>query len=111
MPHFRDRPLTWLFIIATACVDALAIAGEVNGTSGWFSAAAAGQMWIAGGWFAIGTAHRFLRATLFLLTPIVLSLPDYLHPPDGGFFTVIVWREVLGASLFVTDLSAALTML
>jgi len=111
MPAFRDYPITWLFWIATACLDILAIRGLANRESGWFSAVAIGQMWIAGGWLAVGASHRLIRAAFFLLAPITLALADYMNPSGGMFATQVVWREVLGASLFVTDVAAATTML
>src|SRR5215213_4367128 len=110
MLSFRQRPLTWLFLIATACIDALAIAGAANHESEWFGAAALGQMWVAGGWLATGKMHRLLRATVFLMTPIILSIPDYLHPLPRGTFAGL-WPHVLGISLYLTDVAAAMTML
>ena len=44
MPTFRQRPLTWLFLIATLCLDLVAVAGAANHESEWFGALALGQI-------------------------------------------------------------------
>jgi hypothetical protein len=118
MPTFRQRPLTWLFLIATLCLDLVAVAGAANHESEWFGALALGQMYVAGGWLILGRTHRLLRATVFLLTPIVLAAPDFLAAPeflndsrDGSFtgIQIVVAPLVLGITIFLTVLAAVMT--
>jgi hypothetical protein len=90
---FRNRPLTWLFIIATACLDLVAIAHLINHESEWFGAIAVGQMCLTGSLLAAGQAHRLLRAGLFLGVPILLTVPDYYV--DASVLTIEGTGEVL----------------
>jgi hypothetical protein len=113
---FRQRPLTWLFVIATACVDAAAIAGAADHESNWFSAIALGQMFLVGALLVIGRTHRLVRATLFVVVPVVLSLPDYLseRPPrlmewPRGTSVGDVAPHVLGITLILTALAALIS--
>ena len=109
MPRFRDRPLTWLFIIATACLDLVAIARLVDHESNWFGALAVGQMCLTGALLAAGRAHRLLRAGLFLGVPILLAVPDYRATDfalDSGEIIQIegVAPYVLGVSFVIAAL-------
>jgi hypothetical protein len=103
MSRFRDRPLTWLFILATACLELLAIASLVDDESDWFGAIAVGQMCLVGALLAAGQAHRLLRAALFLGVPLLVTIPDYLakrQPPTN------VASYVLGMSLVLSAMAA-----
>jgi hypothetical protein len=109
MPRFRDRPLSWLFIIATACIDLVAITHLVNHESNWYGALAVGQMCLVGALLAAGRAHRLLRAGLFLAVPILLSAPDYRASDwalDSGEIIQIegVAPYVLGVSFVIAAL-------
>jgi hypothetical protein len=116
MLSFRKRPLTWLFIIATACLDLVAIAHLVNLESDWFGAIAVGQMCLAGSLLAAGQAHRLLRAALFLGVPILLTVPDYLStgefigevsPEVAREITIVsVAPNVLAISLVITAMAS-----
>jgi hypothetical protein len=116
MYGFRNRPLTWLFIIATACLDLVAVAHVVNYESNWFSAIAVGQMCLVGSLLAAGPAHRLLRAALFLGVPILLTVPDYLStsefigevPAEVALEISIVSTapSVLAISLVITAMAA-----
>ena len=78
MYAFRQRPLTWLFVIATLCVDAVAATYQ-------FPAAAVmamffGQAFVVGGWLALGGAHRLFRAAVFIVVLMVQTLISTLIP-------------------------------
>lgn len=91
MPSFRQRPLTWLFFTALACLNALAIA--TNFELDWYADLLAGQVMIAGGWLALGHAHRLARAGAFAAVIVAAAAPDYcLRPTDSN-----TWRYVLGS--------------
>jgi hypothetical protein len=109
MSSFRQRPLTWLFIIATACLDLVAIAHLVNHEADWFGAIAVGQLCLVGALLPVGRAHRLLRAILFLSVPILLSVPDYrttdLTTEAGEIIQIEgVAPYVLGISFVITAL-------
>jgi hypothetical protein len=93
MPSFRDHSLTWLFIIAAACV------GAVDLTRGRREVTLAlllsGFVYIAGAWGAVGRAHRLIRGAAVVGAPFAATLPFYMiaSPPDE-----------LGAVLAVTTI-------
>lgn len=97
MYAFRRQPLTWLFLIATACLDLAAVAADFQVV--WFDYLVAGQLFVAGGWLAIGGASRLARAAVALAAVALLTAPDYLMPSRYG---VDVWRYVLATLMYLT---------
>ena len=83
---FRDRPLTWLFIAATICVDLVAITpdsmGSFFGESLW--GFYLGQAAVLGCWLAVGTRHRLERGALFVVGQIVLATVSWIRLLDSG---------------------------
>jgi len=107
MHSFRQRPLTWLFLIATVCLDLLLLAAEADNTLG---AMMFGQSFMVGGWLVLGTAHRLLRAAVFLAAVLGMStLTAYhFHEPyfsyDRAWGISIVMVSVLAGSAAVMTL-------
>jgi hypothetical protein len=95
MDGFRRRPLTWLFLIATACVDLAAVA--TGHETAWFATLVVGQVMVAGGWLALGRAHRLARVGVFMGVMLALAAPDFflagVDDPE--------WRYVLGTLLVI----------
>jgi hypothetical protein len=105
MPSFRQRPLTWLFLIATASLDAAALA--TDNESGFANALALGQLFIASGWLVVGRSHRLIRAAVFVSAIGLLTAPDYVIPRlRGRFYIDLVWPHLLGM-LIAMGLAAA----
>ncbi len=102
MPAFRQRPLTWLFLIALACLNVLAIATDFR--LDWYADLIAAQVFIAGGWLALGHAHRLARAGLFTAVIVASATPDYLMGADA----LGTWRFVLG-SIIVLGVATAVS--
>ena len=97
---FRDRPLTWLFIVATICVDlVLMVVGDVSSylhAGFWL-----GQIAVLGAWFAVGKSHRLARAAMVLggvafLTLMVCYLQrDYVTLKNWGIYFPTAARNCL----------------
>jgi hypothetical protein len=101
MYAFHQRPLTWLFFIALACLNVLAI--STNFQLDWYADLLAGQVMIAGGWLALGHAHRLARAGVFAAVVVAAASPDYLlRPTDSN-----MWRYVLGSLMTLGVVTAA----
>jgi hypothetical protein len=71
MHSFRQRPLTWLFWIETACLDVIG-ALRVNDGS-WFNVLLMAQLYVISGWAAVGKAHRLARGGLFIAAPLAVA--------------------------------------
>ena len=66
MYAFRQRPLTWLFLIALACLNVVAISTDFR--QDWYADLLAGQVFIAGGWLALDMRTAW-RERAFLQPP------------------------------------------
>jgi hypothetical protein len=75
MYSFRAHPLTWLFLIATASIDAAAIARDFE--QPWLAGLTMGQLYVASAWLALGRSHRLARAGVFVATILLLGSPDF----------------------------------
>jgi hypothetical protein len=75
MPSFRERPLTWLFWLATACADLLGLLKYPE--ADWFATLMYGQLYIACAWAAISLVHRLVRAAAAIVAPLLVSLAVY----------------------------------
>jgi len=77
---FRERPLTWLFVLATVCVDMLAIGplpvDSLLGESLW--GLYLGQVAVLGCWLVLGTRHRLERGALFVVGQVVLTTISWI---------------------------------
>ena len=108
MKSFRQRPLTWLFWIATACLDVAALATTHEATLP--NAIALGQLFVASGWLIIGRAHRLVRAGIFVATLWALTLPDFIVPRlRGGHYADLVWPHVSATYIAMAVATAAWT--
>lgn len=94
MPSFRERPLTWLFLIATLCLDAMAL--STNNESHFANGLALGQLFVASGWLVLGRAHRLARAAVFICVIGLLTAPDYIIPRlKSNFYVDLTWPVIL----------------
>jgi hypothetical protein len=94
MPSFRDRPLPWLFVIATAWLDAIAL--PIDNESAFSNSLVLGQLCIAGGWVVLGQTHRLVRAATFVAAIGLLSAPDYVLPRlRSRDYVDLVWPHVM----------------
>jgi hypothetical protein len=77
MYAFRQRPLTWLFAIATLCVDAMIIFLSFQPRGALFNGATAGllmgQCWALGAWLVLGHAHRLVRGIIVVLSVAAIN--------------------------------------
>ena len=108
MPSFRQRPLTWLFVIATLCVDAVAATYQFPDDA--VMAMFFGQTFVVGGWLALGKSHRLLRAAVFVVVLPMLAFllaRQFLFEPSRITFDRL-WRQILGVSA-VLGVTAAVT--
>ncbi len=84
-PMFRNRPLTWLFFIATLCVDLAMVVPRfhspgMGGVSMVFMFGIPAQLSLVAIWGAIGRSHRLARGAvvtfaIFLATAATLQFP------------------------------------
>lgn len=71
MHWFRERPLTWLFWMATACISLAGFARA--GHSAWFGMFLEGVLLVLSAWAAIGRAHRLARGAVLVCAPLPLA--------------------------------------
>ncbi|HMO83923.1 MAG TPA: hypothetical protein PKC18_03280, partial [Lacipirellulaceae bacterium] len=101
-PH-AHRPLIWLFWIAAACWNGVALL--VNQESAWFDAVAGGQVAVASAWLALGH-HRWLTRAAWVAAALAASIaPDFLRSHGNAFFPL--WRYLLGTYLLLACGTAA----
>jgi hypothetical protein len=94
VPSFYERPLTWLFWIATLCLDAVALAIDYEGP--FASALGLGQLFVVSGWLVLGRGHPLARASWFVAMLILLVAPDYGIPRwRSSMHQDVVWPHVL----------------
>jgi hypothetical protein len=101
MYSFREQPVTWLFLIATACVDAVGVSHDFE--QPWLGALAMGQIYAASIWLVHGLSHRLARAGVFVATIVILASPDFLLGQNRAG----EWRLVL-ATLMTFAFTTAL---
>jgi hypothetical protein len=101
MYAFRQRPLTWLFLIAMACLNVLAWATDFE--LHWYADLQSAQLMIAGGWLALGRAHRLARAGVFVAVILASAAPDYIF---GAVDRYVGWPWVLGMVIFIAAFTA-----
>lgn len=105
MPTFGQRPLSWLFVIATVCVDiTLATSGSDPFDSLLARAALGfwiGQMFVLGGWLALGDPHRLLRAGVYVAAVLALTTLISVWLNEGRGLLIQEWGLMLtGVVLF-----------
>jgi hypothetical protein len=83
---FRDRPLTWLFVISTIAVDLvlLSLKGNLLEEFMW-SGIVIGQIAALAIWAIRGRMHRMVRASCFVLSTGLLGIVE----PTGYFLTFV----------------------
>jgi len=101
MLAFRQRPLTWLFFVALACLNVVALAG--NFESNWYSDLIVAQVFVAAGWLALGRAQRLARAGALVAVLLASVLPDYFWDPPSSN----VWRYMLGSLIVLAAATTA----
>lgn len=71
MPAFRQRPLTWLFWIATASLNVVGLFRYPEAE--WFSALLWAQLYLIAGWAAVGGGHRLARGAALATMPLAMA--------------------------------------
>ncbi len=84
---FRNRPLTWLFFIATVCADLTQNVAESVGTALWFRGFELGQIAVLAIWAVRGQSHRLIRASCLVLAIGFLGRSNYATPLLMGVFS------------------------
>lgn len=64
MPPFRDWPVCWLFLLATATADVAMLSGSTD--TPWRIGLVVGQMLLLGLWVVYSPTHRLLRGAFFV---------------------------------------------
>jgi hypothetical protein len=109
MPSFRQRPLSWLFLIATICVDLVAVTVD-DEEELWILAMLFGQSFVVGGWLALGQSHRLLRGGGFVAGVLALALLAAV-----GFFEPLIftfqtaWAQSIGAVAILAGAAAVMS--
>lgn len=76
MGLFLQRPLMWLFVAATLCLDVVGLVAEVHLWSAakyFWVGLLCGQAWSIAAWLSAGAAHRLIRGAGFVLAMIGLA--------------------------------------
>ena len=102
MPPFRDWPVCWLFLLATATVDAALLSGSA--VSPWAAGWVVGQMMVLGLWVVHGEMHRLLRGAIFVagLGGLSWLVATVIEP-----FFLQRWFALLAATLAIQGAVAA----
>jgi hypothetical protein len=108
MPTFWQRPLTWLFLMATACLDAVAL--KRFWMSDFSDLLLMGQAIVVGAWLALSSAHRLARAGVALGLVLALSAHDFARERWMGS-VVGEWQQVLGVYLCFVAVAAGASSL
>lgn len=77
MPTFRQRPLTWLFWIATAC--AIAVGAFKKPEAGWLAWLLTALLYVVSSWAAVSRAHRLARGAVLSVLPFAVALAVASH--------------------------------
>ena len=85
---FRQRPLTWLFVIASVVVDG---ATWVAGAEHLLEGLVVGQVAALSIWAAVGNAHRMTRAAVVIMAIAFLAL----LPDDYSLVQYCRWLTML----------------
>jgi len=99
---FRDRPLTWLFVIATVCVDLVFVVtqGDSGQISFFLSGSLFGQIAVLAIWAVRGPIHRLLRFSCLVLGAWLWV--HYIIPEKGVLEFVFFYAATIFAfTLFV----------
>jgi len=99
MSSFHQRPLTWLFFIATACADAviplIKTATLRSDLDYLLTGVLIGQIWLSGAWLALGGAHRLARGAIFVL--MMVGLTTLVLMGQNRSVDVEGWGHAFGA--------------
>ena len=113
MYSFRQRPLTWLFWIATICLTAVGALKSNEAT--WFGLLLTGQLYVLSGWMGISQAHRLARGAVLVIAPLWLTamvLRSQRTPNGEEAKTVLGVAMALGGIVFLaTAIIAAILRL
>lgn len=110
MYAFRQRPLTWLFLIATVCVDALLTIVRPSmlprNSEHIYVGLMLGQFWIAGAWLIVGSAHRLARGAAFMLTVLLLTTLISMSEGDSPEISAPEWGHIIAIGSMIAGASA-----
>ncbi|MAT73022.1 MAG: hypothetical protein CMJ58_26360 [Planctomycetaceae bacterium] len=111
MPTFRERPVTWLFVAASAAVAAVAavFGASTHGHSSTvhhiLAGIIVGEVFFAGAYLSVGTMHRLARAGTFIVAVCVFTSTIQLIV--NGQIDSGEWPRVL-AAVAMTAIAAAI---
>src|SRR5688572_5423910 len=104
MPPFRQRPLTWLFWIATLCLTAVGAFADEEFS--WLFALLSGQLHVLCGWAAIARANRLARGAVLVIAPLWITAAILRHQSTPDMTEA---RMVLGTMILVGGLQFIVT--
>jgi hypothetical protein len=97
MPSFRDRPLTWLFFIAAACLAVVDLTRSQQQTLA--ACILSVIVYIAGAWAAVGKAHRLTRGAAMFIAPLAAALPIYIIAPRSGEASAVLAMTLVASAV------------
>ncbi|MDC0935707.1 hypothetical protein OAS39_05435 [Pirellulales bacterium] len=107
MPPFRDRPVTYLFLGATAAViPALAAPEWTYLDVVWVQGLIIGQIMLSGAWLALGSTHRLARGAVCIAATAGLAA---FAMSMQGRLTLHSWHRAL-ARVFMIQLVVAVAV-
>jgi hypothetical protein len=102
MSSVFDRPLTWLFWIATISLNVVIVVGAPNF---WIEVLIVGQALVFAAWASIGRLHRLASAAIVVVSiPVLAGIVELESPSDDS---TPEWRWVLGAIAILSLVCAA----
>ena len=93
---FRDRPLTWLFILATVVVD---LALFYGGKEPVFEGIVVGQVAAVAIWTVVGHSHRLTRGSLLVVAVGVLAI----LPVSGNYEVALTFMASYSIVIVATS--------
>ena len=90
---YSDRPLIWLFVVATVVVDAVLLAAirQHDALTGIVIGLQLGQIAVLAVWASCGPGHRLTRGAVLVLTTALLAISTEMVVglPTGGWLTFL----------------------
>jgi hypothetical protein len=111
MPAVDVKPLMWLFLVATVCLDIVLVKRGIDPQSQSQAEISSGfligQMLVTGSWLVVGHMHRLARAGVFVASMLSLTTLIVLavDRPAGEFERE--WGRILAVATLFSGICAA----